>query len=217
MHLVLTMNQRDSRRAGDRVPELLHALRPVAAALPFQRSVGDEVQGVALHPQAAVEAVLVAARQRRWNIGVGIGPLATPLPPDMEAARGAGMSYSRQAVERSRKGGERQPVAVTAHDTVSAGQAEAVLCLLARIVAERSAAEWRVLDLLVPGARGQQKYAAQELGISAQAVSRAVIRSQWLPEQAARPAAARLLQLCLPAEVPTGDLAVGAALGPAGS
>ena len=205
MHLVLTINQRDSRRSGDLVPELLHSLRPIPAAVPFQRSVGDEAQGVAADPAAAVEAVLTAVRQRRWNIGIGVGALEPPLPDGLAAASGPGLGFSRLAVERAaRKAGDRQPVAVVAPDPEAAAHAEAVLCLLAGIVASRSAAEWRVLDLLVPGARGQQKYAAQELGISAQAVSRAVIRSQWQEEQAARPAAARLLQLCLPAAVPAG-------------
>ena len=53
-------------------------------------------------------------------------------------------------------------------------------------------AEWAVLDLLVPGVRGQQKPAAAALGITAQAVSQAVQRSYWNEEHACRPAAARL-------------------------
>ena len=62
---------------------------------------------------------------------------------------------------------------------------------------DRSGAEWRVLDLLTPGVRGQQKAVAQELGITTQAVSKAVARAQWNEEHAARPAAARLLGLIL--------------------
>ena len=75
-----------------------------------------------------------------------------------------------------------------------AGETEAVLRLLGQIVATRSIAEWAVLDLLTPGVRGQQKHVATELGISAQAVSKAVVRSAWVEEWAARPAAARLLK-----------------------
>jgi len=63
-------------------------------------------------------------------------------------------------------------------------------------VVSRSAAEWRVVDLLVPGARGQQKVVAAELGITPQAVSKAVARSLWQEEWDVRPAAARLLDLC---------------------
>ena len=69
-------------------------------------------------------------------------------------------------------------------------------------------AEWAVVDLTTPGARGQQKYVAQELGITAQAVSRAVVRSHWLEEWATRPAAARLLDLTHgPATLPEASLA----------
>ena len=78
-----------------------------------------------------------------------------------------------------------------------AAEAEAVLRLLGHIVHDRSHAEWRVLDLLTPGVRGQQKAVAEELGITTQAVSKAVARSQWNEEHAARPAAARLLGLIL--------------------
>ena len=69
--------------------------------------------------------------------------------------------------------------------------------LLGHIVHDRSEAEWRVLDLLTPGVRGQQKAVAEELGITSQAVSKAVARAQWNEEHAARPAAARLLSLIL--------------------
>ena len=54
-----------------------------------------------------------------------------------------------------------------------------------------------LLDLLTPGVRGQQKAVAEELGITTQAVSKAVARAQWNEEHAARPAAARLLGLIL--------------------
>ena len=47
----------------------------------------------------------------------------------------------------------------------------------------------------MPGVRGQQKPAAEALGITVQAVSQAVQRSFWNEEHACRPAAARLLGL----------------------
>jgi predicted transcriptional regulator len=50
---------------------------------------------------------------------------------------------------------------------------------------------------MTPGVRGQQKAVAEELGITTQAVSKAVARAQWADEYAARPAAARLLNMIL--------------------
>jgi hypothetical protein len=100
-------------------------------------------------------------------------------------------------VDRLHNSKERVPVAVEGPLADLAAEAESVLRLLGHIVHDRSEAEWRVLDLLTPGVRGQQKAVAEELGITSQAVSKAVARAQWNEEHAARPAAARLLSLIL--------------------
>lgn len=207
MHFVLTINQRDSREVGDLVPELIRSLRHLPAAIPFQRTVGDEAQGVLAEASVAVEAALAAVRDRRWHVGIGVGELQVPLPADVNDARGYGLVYSRRAVERAQRSGDRIPLAVEGPDADLAAEAEAVLRLLGLIVAARTGAEWKVLDLMTPGARGQQKYVAQELGITAQAVSKAVVRSHWSEEWATRPAAARLLaQVYGPAALPPAAL-----------
>ncbi|MCC3278774.1 hypothetical protein LJ754_06320 [Arthrobacter sp. zg-Y40] len=203
MHFVLTINQRDSREAGDLVPQLIRSLRHLPAALPFQRTVGDEASGVLNDASAAVAAALSAVRERRWHVGIGVGELHVPLPADLTDARGYGLVYARRAVERAQSSGDRVPLAVEGPDAELAAEAEAVLRLLGLIVAARTEAEWKVLDLMTPGARGQQKFVAQELGITAQAVSKAVVRSHWNEEWATRPAAARLLGLAYgPASLP---------------
>jgi hypothetical protein len=120
-----------------------------------------------------------------------------PLPNQIKDASGHGLIYARRAVDRLRNGKDRVRVAVEGPLADLAAEAEAVLRLLGHIVHDRSHAEWRVLDLLTPGVRGQQKAVAEELGITTQAVSKAVARSQWNEEHAARPAAARLLGLIL--------------------
>lgn len=195
MQYVLTINQRDSREVGDLVPELLREFRHLPAVVPFQRSVGDEMQGVVDSASAAVEAALRAIRYRRWHVGIGVGGILPPVPERLVDAEGYGLVYARRAVNRAQKTGERIPLAVEGPDAAVAGEAEAVLRLLGHIVYTRTEAEWKVLDLMTPGARGQQKLIAQELGISTQAVSKAVVRSHWTEEWATRPAAARLLDL----------------------
>jgi hypothetical protein len=210
MHFVLTINQRDTREAGDQIPELLRSLRHIPAAVPFQRSVGDEAQGVLADPAAAVDAALAAIRARRWYVGLGVGEVRRPLPADVLQAEGFGLVYARRAVERAQRTGDRIPLAVEGPDGQVSAEAEAVLRLLGQIVAGRTAAEWKVLDLMVPGARGQQKYVAEALGITTQAVSKAVVRSYWAEEWATRPAAARLLDLAAgPAELPAATLTYG--------
>lgn len=208
MHYVLTINQRDSREVGDLVPELIRSLRHLPAAVPFQRSVGDEAQGVLDDADGAVDAALVALRQRRWNVGIGVGELRPPLAESVLENEGFGLVYARRAVDRARKSGERIPLAVDGPDRDIAAEAQAVLRLLGQIVASRTDAEWKVLDLMTPGARGQQKYVAELLGITTQAVSKAVVRSHWQEEWATRPAAARLLSLSRgPASLPPAALA----------
>ncbi len=208
MHYVLTINQRDSREVGDLTGDLLRALRYLPAVVPFQRSVGDEVQGVVDSAMTAVDAALRAVRHRRWHVGIGVGGLTPPVPERIVDAEGYGLVYARRAVDRARKTGERIPLAVEGPDGGIAAEAEAVLRLLGQIVYTRTDAEWAVLDLMTPGARGQQKYVAQELGITTQAVSRAVVRSHWMEEWATRPAAARLLDLAYgPAALPAASLA----------
>lgn len=193
----LTINQRDSRRDGDRVPQLLKDLRHIPARLDFDRSVEDEVQGILDSAEEAVDAALIALRSGSWFVGIGVGPINEPLPNQIKDASGHGLIYARRAVDRLRNSNDRVPVAVEGPLGDISGEAEAVLRLLGHIVQGRSVAEWRVLDLLTPGVRGQQKAVAEELGITTQAVSKAVARAQWVDEHAARPAAARLLTLIL--------------------
>jgi hypothetical protein len=138
---------------------------------------------------------MIALRSRRWHVGIGVGELFVPLPEDVNEAQGYGLVYARRAVERAQKTGERVPLAVSGPDADIAAEAEAVLRLIGQIVSTRTDAEWKVLDLMTPGARGQQKFIAEELGITTQAVSKAVVRSHWVEEWSCRPAAARLLDL----------------------
>jgi hypothetical protein len=111
-------------------------------------------------------------------------------------------------VERAKSAASHVPAAVVAgsRDSEAAAacaNAEAVLRLVGRLVQDRTEAQWRVVDALRaksgagsghgPGRHGLQKQVAGELGISEQSVSRAVLRSGWQEEWAARPAAESLL------------------------
>lgn len=213
---VLTINQRDSREVGDLVGDLLRSLRPVDTVVPFQRSVGDEAIGIVPDARSAVDAALIALRQRRWNVGIGVGSLgpvdpdgpagggggALPDTQDLRDVGGPGLVYARRAVEEAAKAGVRVPVAVDGPDEQVAEEAQSVLRLIGQLVLTRTDAEWAVLDLMVPGVRGQQKPVAAELGITVQAVSKAVQRSFWNEEHACRPAAERLLALVDAVELP---------------
>lgn len=203
---VLTITQRDTATAGDRVEELLPRLHGLTTEHAFRRSWGTELVGATLEADAAVAAALTALRQgergaRRWAVGLGVGRV--DVEPDGVLA-GPGPSRSRRALERCLKAAV--PIAVEAGPAGvgfegvppapdSAAAAEGVLRLLGELVASRTEAEWAVLDLLVPGVRGQQKAVAESLGVTVQAVSQAISRARWTQEWEARPAARLLLGL----------------------
>jgi len=215
----MTIDQRGSTGSRDLVPVLLAEL--AGLELPgtdqplFERSVGDEIQGVVQDAAAVVEIALHTLRGGRWYVGIGVGTVS--LPPDASPREGTGTAFvaARKAVELAKGAGSQVPLSVVpgimageAAGGAAAGEgvqacanAEAVLRLLGRLVQDRTEAQWRVVDALRrTGARGQgqgrhgsQKHVALELGISEQSVSRTVLRSGWQEEWAARPAASMLL------------------------
>lgn len=212
---VLTIDQRGSTSDIDRVPSLLQEVAPLTTSGMFERSVGDEVQGVVQDPGEAVAIALHALRREHWYVGIGVGPVDTPLPQSPREGSGPAFVAARHAVERAKAAAGHVPLAVlpgmpartetldarNAHASAACANAEAVLRLIGRLIQERSEAQWKVVDTLMAVQQnseirhGSQKIAARELGITEQSVSRAVLRSGWQEEWAARPAAETLLAL----------------------
>ena len=190
---VLTIDQKGSRTGRDRVPDLLALLDDLPAELPFERSVGDEVQGVTAEAKVAVDAPLRALRDGRWSVGIGVGAVEYPLPASTREASGPAFVAAREAVDRAKKTGDRPPVAVAG--PAGAAEAEAVLVLIGRLIRDRTPEQWRILEQVEPGTWGAQSAAARKLGISPQSVGKTIARAGWQEEWAARPAAAALLTL----------------------
>ncbi|ADX72562.1 MarR family transcriptional regulator [Pseudarthrobacter phenanthrenivorans] len=207
---VLTVDQRGSTSDVDRVPELIAALGALTP-IPFERSVGDELQGVVEQAADVVDIALHALRGGHWYIGIGIGAVHLAEGASPREGSGSGFVAARKAVELAKAAGGQVPLSVVAgsmvrskevkpqarEDAIAAANAQAVLRLVGRLVQERTEAQWRVVDRLRAlqgeGRHGSQKQVARELGITEQSVSRAVLRSGWQEEWAARPAAAMLL------------------------
>ena len=209
---VLTIDQRSSSTDVDRVPDLIAALRSLTP-VPFERSVGDELQGVVEAAADVVDIALHALRDGHWYVGIGIGEVR--LAPGASPREGSGSAFvaARRAVENAKGAGAQVPLSVVpgsigrgrplpadaGEGIMSSANAEAVLRLIGRVVQQRTPAQWRVVDRLraLGGGdirHGSQKQVARELGISEQSVSRALLRSGWQEEWAARPAAAMLLE-----------------------
>jgi hypothetical protein len=224
---VMTIDQRGSTTDVDRVPELLAELSALSSAGRFERSVGDEVQGVVERPEEVVDIALHALRGGRWYVGIGVGAVDLPLPASPREGSGPAFVAARLAVDRAKASAAHVPVAVVpggarrgqaapspeasagAGHGAGAGRngakacanAEAVLRLIGRLVQDRTDAQWKVVDALRAVQHGQssthgtQKIAARKLDITEQSVSRALLRSGWQEEWAARPAAEMLLSL----------------------
>jgi hypothetical protein len=187
---VLTVDQRASRRDVDRVPEVLEVLNgSVSTVLGFERTAGDEFQGVLAEPDDVVDVVLRLVRQGTWSIGVGAGTVQTPLPRSTRAGSGQAFLSARRAVDAAKQRPTR--LAVRGAVPPDAGDAQAVLSALAVVVERRSEPAWEAIAL-VDGGRTQAE-AAAELGISRQAVGQRLAAGLWDLERDLRPTAARLL------------------------
>ena len=188
---VLTIDQKGSRKGRDRVPDLLDLLKTVPMDRPFERSVGDEVQGITSDAGTAVDAALLALRNGHWSVGIGVGAVDLPLPASTREASGPAFVAAREAVDRAKKTGDRPPLAVAG--SPGAAEAEAVLVLIGRLIRDRTAEQWRILEHVEPGTWGSQSAAARRLGISPQSVGKTTARAGWQEEWATRPAATVLL------------------------
>lgn len=190
MPYVLTVDQKASRRNRDRVDEVLADLNgAVPTVLAFERTAGDEFQGVLDDPDGVVDVVLRLVRAGGWSIGVGAGPVQTPLPASTRAGAGPAFLSARRAVDAAKQRSTR--LAVRGAEPADAGDAQAVLSALAVVVDRRSEQAWEAISL-VDGGRTQAE-AAAALGISRQAVGQRLAAGLWDLERELRPTAARLL------------------------
>jgi hypothetical protein len=187
---VLTVDQKASRRSADRVADVLPRLNSsVATLLAFERTAGDEFQGVLDDPEQVVDVVLDLVRDGDWSIGVGAGPVQTPLPQSTRAGAGPAFLGARRAVDAAKQRPSR--LAVRGAVPADAGDAQSVLSALAVIVDRRSDQAWEAIALVGEGRT--QAQAATELGISRQAVGQRLSAGLWDLERELRPTAARLL------------------------
>jgi hypothetical protein len=186
---VLTVDQRGSRRSADRVPGVLAALSGVPTVLRFERTAGDEVQGVLDDPAAVVDVVRRLVRDGGWSIGIGAGPVQTPLPGSTRAGAGPAFISARTAVEAAKRRPVRLAVRGAAADP--AADAQAVLTAVAALIERRSDQAWEAIALVEAGRT--QAQAATELGITRQAVGQRLAAGLWEVERDLRPTAARLL------------------------
>jgi hypothetical protein len=168
---VLTVDQRGSTKAAatDRVPAILTGLAGLADVRmlrPFERTAGDEFQGVLDEPAALAPVVERLLREGGWSIGIGIGEVEQPLPASTRAGRGPAYQHARDAVT----GAKSAPWRLRVIGEVPGARAlETTLWLWAAVLGRRTSRGWEVADLVDTGATYGE--VAKRLGITQSAVS----------------------------------------------
>ncbi|NKX54000.1 hypothetical protein HGG74_05475 [Arthrobacter sp. E918] len=174
---VLTVDQRKSRTAADLVEAAMTALnrdpgRPLRLA--FDRTAGDEMQAATESAATAVGIGLELAASGHWSVGIGVGGVREPLPSNTRAAAGEAFERARAAVTAAKTAPGN--IAVSGASPL-AGQAEAVLQLVAAVTRKRSKLSAEAGLLISEGLTQQE--AASRLGISQQAVSSRLHSGLW--------------------------------------
>lgn len=169
--IVLTVDQQSSRSTPDLVPEVLTRLNDASALgkplRRFERTVGDEVQGILDSADATLSRLEMLIRDGRWSTGLGVADVDRPLPRSTRAGRGAAFLLARDAVTRAKQSPHR--ISVVGADDYRADQLETVLWLWSGVIGRRSARGWEVVDLLGEGLNHSET--AERLGITQSAVS----------------------------------------------
>ncbi|MFI5712813.1 transposase [Kribbella sp. NPDC051620] len=194
MVFVLTVDQRGSRSIGDLVPELLNTLnrrpRRIGLLRKFERTAGDEVQGVLSEARATVDVIVQLLRADTWHIGLGVGAVDQPLPRSTRAGSGEAFVFAREAVNRAKASPHH--VSVVGANEHAAEQVESVMWLMASVLRRRSERGWAVADLLAEGLTRRE--IGVKLGISQSAVTQRAQAAGFAEEQRGRVLAAELLE-----------------------
>lgn len=193
----MTMDQRGSTSGPDRVGGLLEGLNADGPAQgivrPFQRTAGDEVQGLLDRADAVIGIALSAARSGHWSVGIGVGTVREPMPRETRAGAGPAFERAREAVGRAKHAPGHVAVSAPAGDDPAelVEAVEASLQLLAELEYRRSE-EGQDAGRLVDAGMTQRE-AAQELAITQQAVSSRLRSGLWHESRRLAAVAARLL------------------------
>lgn len=164
---VLTVDQRNSRGQEDRVPAMLSSLGTIPSLRRFERTAGDEIQGVLEEPAALRQVLETLIRAGAWNVGVGIGEVETPLSESTRAGRGPAYLSARSAVTSAKS--SPWNLRVVGDEGYRCRQLETVLWLWSSVLARRTARGWEVADLVDQGLSYDD--AGRRLGITQSAVS----------------------------------------------
>ena len=188
---VITADQRASRDRRDLVPEALSKLFVVNTQLPFERTVGDEIQGVPTSAEDALWGAMLLFSTGGWHVGVGAGKADLPLAKSARESGGEAFYNARRAVEEAKLASP--SLVVVGSNQNAAKDADALWRLLASVWERRTAQGWEAV-LAMRDSDQTQAQIAKRLNISQQALSQRLQSAMWQTELAVHPLACRLLE-----------------------
>jgi hypothetical protein len=192
MAIVIDLDQRDSTAWADLVApyaEMLNSAFRDALQLPFVRTTGDEMQGVLGDPSRLNELLDDVSDRRDWWIGIGIGAITRAGVSSRESA-GPAFKAARAAIDAAKRNRAAAGAAVCGEPADHAESLQAALAGIAFIRAKRTERQREVVATArrVPA----QRTAAEQLGITQQAVSDALRAAGYDAENQLRGLASRL-------------------------
>lgn len=168
MWCVVTIDQIGSQANADLVAPLLDELAAIPTVLGFERTAGDEVQGLLRDPVALTTLLERLLRQGTWHIGIGFGDVETPLPANVRSGRGRAFVRAREAVTAAKSSPWHLRV-VGPPDQREARQLETVAWLWAAVLNRRTEKGWQVAELVGTGLTYEE--VGRALGVTQSAVS----------------------------------------------
>lgn len=196
MPFVVTADRRNSREHPGELDMAAHRDRLRSqipgATLDWQISAGDELQALYSDPGSAVEAALQLLEAQLWHVGVGVGPVDTPLPATVSEATGDGFVNARHAVEAAKSSATDTAIRGAGAGEPAVQQADALLSLLAAVRRRRTPTARQAAALADRGLAQQQ--IAEQLSITQSSVSRRLSTALWQEEHAVRTVLVDLLQ-----------------------
>lgn len=187
--IVMTVDQRQSRSNPDNVEAILQWLTKNYQVLRgFERTAGDEIQGILNDGLIATEIALMIAATGGWSVGIGVGTVELPLPQQTRAGRGPAFEHARDAVDRAKKSSALLAVSGPGDEP---GRIEAELQLVSLLRSRRSESSVEAGKLVAAGLTQQE--IAMKLGISQQAVSQRLASGLWHETNSLSSYAARAL------------------------
>lgn len=198
---VVNVDQRRSRRQPDRVPGALDVANQLdSIILPFERTAGDELQGLVRSGPALVSLVEGLARldatdglaEPGWRVGIGVGGVENLTGGGTREARGPAYLLGREAVESAATAPGHLVIRSAVGDPTAFELAEAALVMLRTVLARRSRPGWEVVDAVSVG--DSQAEVAARLAVSESAVSQRLARAAWRESVRGSALAAALLE-----------------------